>query len=79
MAGAFGTQISPTMAVARYDANGWSSPALEPTAPLSLHPASHVLHYSSSCFEGMKAYRHADGSVHVFRLDRHCERGHQLG
>lgn len=74
MAGAFGTQISPKMAVARFGADGWSSPALEKTAPLSLHPASHVLHYSSTCFEGMKAYRHGDGSVHVFRLNRHCAR-----
>ncbi len=74
MAGAFGTQISRTMAVARYDAGGWSTPALEKTAPLALDPAAHVLHYSSSCFEGLKAYRHDDGSVHAFRLDRHCAR-----
>jgi branched-chain amino acid aminotransferase len=39
-----------------------------------LSPAAHVLHYSSTCFEGFKAYRWADGSINVFRLDRHVAR-----
>jgi branched-chain amino acid aminotransferase len=42
-----------------------------------MHPAAHVLHYSSTCFEGFKAYKWSDGSVHVFRLDRHIERMRQ--
>ena len=41
---------------------------------MSLHPAAHALHYCSSCFEGFKAYRRADGGTHVFRLERHIER-----
>jgi branched-chain amino acid aminotransferase len=36
-----------------------------------------VLHYSSTCFEGFKAYRRADGSIHVFRMDRHIQRMRQ--
>ncbi len=32
------------------------------------------LHYASTCFEGFKAFRRADGSVHIFRMDRHIER-----
>jgi branched-chain amino acid aminotransferase len=36
-----------------------------------------VLHYASSCFEGFKAFRRADGSVHVFRMDRHVQRMRQ--
>ena len=48
-----------------------------PIAPLSMHPAAHVLHYASTCFEGFKAYRWADGSIHVFRMDRHIERMRQ--
>lgn len=47
---------------------------MQPSESLSLHPASHVLHYSSSCFEGLKAYRRADGGVHIFRLDMHIQR-----
>jgi branched-chain amino acid aminotransferase len=45
-----------------------------PVGPLDIHPAAHVLHYASTCFEGFKAYRWADGSVNVFRMDRHIER-----
>lgn len=71
---AFGTSFTKTMAVASYGAAGWSRLEWRPLGPLSLHPAAHVLHYASACFEGLKAYRHADGSVHVFRLDRHVAR-----
>jgi len=47
---------------------------MKPVAPIELSPAAHVLHYASTCFEGFKAFRHADGSVHVFRMDRHIQR-----
>jgi branched-chain amino acid aminotransferase len=46
-------------------------------APIELSPAAHVLHYASTCFEGFKAFRHADGSIHVFRMDRHIQRMRQ--
>jgi branched-chain amino acid aminotransferase len=36
-----------------------------------------VLHYASTCFEGFKAFRRADGSVHIFRMDRHIQRMRQ--
>jgi branched-chain amino acid aminotransferase len=71
---AFGTVLAPTMAVATFRNGVWSPFELQPVAPITLHPAAHVLHYSSTCFEGFKAYKWADGSVHVFRLDRHIER-----
>jgi branched-chain amino acid aminotransferase len=45
-----------------------------PVGTLDIHPAAHVLHYASTCFEGFKAYRWADGSINVFRMDRHIER-----
>lgn len=41
---------------------------------ISMHPGSHVLHYSSTCFEGLKAFRHEDGSIKVFRIDRNVQR-----
>ena len=47
---------------------------LVPVAPIPMHPSAHVLHYASTCFEGFKAYRYADGSIHVFRMDRHMAR-----
>jgi branched-chain amino acid aminotransferase len=50
---------------------------MRPMGPIPMHPGAHVLHYSSSCFEGFKAYRWADGSINVFRMDRHIERMRQ--
>jgi branched-chain amino acid aminotransferase len=70
----FGSILTDFMAVAHYRDGAWGPHTLQPVAPLPLHPASHVLHYGSSCFEGFKAYRKDDGSVHVFRMDRHIER-----
>jgi branched-chain amino acid aminotransferase len=35
------------------------------------------LHYGSACFEGLKAYRQANGQVHLFRVDKHVERMRQ--
>ncbi|ANB14595.1 branched-chain-amino-acid transaminase BAT1 [Sugiyamaella lignohabitans] len=47
---------------------GWGTPSLHPYGPLSLDPASSVLHYATTCFEGMKAYRSFDGKkVTLFR------------
>ncbi|MBN9214445.1 MAG: branched chain amino acid aminotransferase [Microbacterium sp. SCN 70-200] len=46
---------------------GWHRPRVQPYGPLSLDPAAAVLHYGQEIFEGIKAYRHADGSIHTFR------------
>ena len=46
---------------------GWHDAALVPYGPLSMDPASQVLHYAQEIFEGMKAYQRADGSVVAFR------------
>jgi len=73
----FGTVLTDHMSVAHFKDARWSEPQLTPTAPIPMHPAAHVLHYSSTCFEGFKAYRWRDGSVHVFRMDRHIERMRQ--
>jgi branched-chain amino acid aminotransferase len=45
----------------------WHDARVEPYAPLSLSPAAAVLHYAQEIFEGLKAYRHADGSIWTFR------------
>jgi branched-chain amino acid aminotransferase len=70
----FGSVFTDLMAVATYRDGAWSEFELTPMSALSLHPGAHALHYCSSCFEGFKAYRRADGGTHVFRLDRHVER-----
>jgi len=46
---------------------GWHDAAVVPYGPISLDPAAAVLHYAQEIFEGLKAYRHADGSVWAFR------------
>jgi len=65
------------MAVARYQGGAWSSTEVIPVAPIEISPAAHALHYASTCFEGFKAFRRADGSVHIFRMDRHIQRMRQ--
>lgn len=77
MATAFGTQFASTMATSRWDSTGFSTPELGPVEAIPLHPAAHVLHYASSCFEGLKAHRGSDGQVRIFRAARHVERMRQ--
>jgi branched-chain amino acid aminotransferase len=74
---AFGTLLTSHMAVATYQGGRWSPSEIKPVAPIELSPAAHVLHYASTCFEGFKAFRRADGTVHVFRMDRHIQRMRQ--
>lgn len=49
------------------DEKGWYNHRIVPFGNLSIHPASTVLHYGSEIFEGLKAYRRADGKVQLFR------------
>ena len=49
------------------EGEGWHDPRIVPFAPIAIHPASTVLHYGSEIFEGLKAYRRADGAVQLFR------------
>ena len=53
---------------------GWHRPRVQPYGPISLDPAAAVLHYAQEIFEGLKAYRHADGSIWSFRADRNATR-----
>ena len=60
---------------------GWHDARIVPFANLSIHPACTALHYGSEIFEGLKAYRRADGKVQMFRpienirrLNRSAER-----
>ena len=70
----FGSILTDVMAVADFKDGRWGAHTLRAVGPIEIHPAAHALHYGSECFEGFKAYRRADGSVHVFRMDRHIER-----
>ena len=70
----FGTVFCDHMTIARFENGRWSEAAIEPLAPLPMHPASHVFHYASTCFEGFKAYRWPDGKARIFRLRDHVAR-----
>jgi branched-chain amino acid aminotransferase len=53
---------------------GWNDATVRPYGPLQLDPATSVLHYAQEIFEGMKAYRHEDGSIWGFRPEANARR-----
>lgn len=71
----FGVVFTDHMARVSWDAeSGWHDRRVEPYGPLLMDPASAVLHYGQEVFEGLKAYRHADGSVWTFRPEANAAR-----
>jgi branched-chain amino acid aminotransferase len=71
----FGRVFTDHMAVIRYsDEKGWHDAKITARAPLSMDPASSVLHYAQEIFEGMKAYRLADGGTALFRPEANAQR-----
>lgn len=71
----FGTLFSDHMAVIRWSADrGWHSAEITARAPFSIDPAASVLHYAQEIFEGMKAYRAADGRAVLFRPEENARR-----
>ena len=64
----FGTIFTDHMFNMDYSPDkGWHNPRIEPYAPFVMEPSSMVLHYGQAIFEGLKAYRTADGGVQLFR------------
>ncbi len=64
----FGKHFTDHMFMMDYNVEkGWYDARIVPFANLSLHPAATVFHYGAEIFEGLKAYRIADGSVQLFR------------
>lgn len=53
---------------------GWHDGVLRAYGPLQLDPATAVLHYAQEIFEGLKVYRHGDGSIVTFRPDANAAR-----
>ena len=52
----------------------WHNAQVHAYGPLTLDPAASVLHYGQEIFEGLKAFRHADGSIWSFRPEANGER-----
>ena len=71
----FGNAFSDHMFTQQYDADtGWHDAAVQPFHNFTLHPAASVLHYGQEIFEGLKAYRRADGGINLFRPDQNVRR-----
>lgn len=71
----FGRHFTDHMASAVWTPEaGWHERGVGALKPFSLHPSAAVLHYAQEIFEGLKAYRHADGSVWLFRPELNARR-----
>ncbi|WP_420133894.1 branched-chain amino acid aminotransferase [Rhodopseudomonas sp.] len=71
----FGRVFTDHMALVRYEhGKGWHSAKIESRGNFPLDPATAVLHYAQEIFEGLKAYKRADGGVNLFRPDANARR-----
>ncbi len=71
----FGRVFTDHMVMIRYsEGRGWYDAQIIARGPLLLDPASAVLHYAQEIFEGLKAYRLADGRMALFRPDANARR-----
>ena len=71
----FGKVFTDHMALVRYNRErGWHDAQITARGPIALDPAAAVLHYAQEIFEGLKAYRLADGSMSLFRPDANAAR-----
>ncbi len=70
----FGHIFADHMFVADYADGEWKNFQIKPYGEIGISPAISSLHYGQSFFEGLKAYKHADGQVSVFRPDKNAIR-----
>jgi branched-chain amino acid aminotransferase len=71
----FGKYFTDHMASATWTPDaGWHDAKIVPYGPITLDPAAAVLHYAQEIFEGLKAYRHPDGSIWTFRPEANAQR-----
>jgi branched-chain amino acid aminotransferase len=71
---AFGRTFSDHMFIADYADGEWKDFRIVPYGDITVSPTISSLHYGQSFFEGIKAYKHADGKVSVFRPNKNAER-----
>ena len=71
----FGSVFTDHMFVMDYtEKDGWHNARIVPYGPISLSPAASVLHYGTEVFEGLKAYRTAEGKIQLFRPEMNAKR-----
>lgn len=71
----FGKFYTDHMFLMNYDeGEGWHNARIVPYGPIELDPAAMCLHYGQEVFEGLKAYKTADGNIQLFRPDKNMAR-----
>ena len=71
----FGKIFTDHMFMMNYtEGKGWHDARIVPYGSISLDPAAMVFHYGQEMFEGLKAYKGADGKTRLFRPDMNAKR-----
>jgi branched-chain amino acid aminotransferase len=70
----FGRKCTPNFFVTEYRRGQWQDPRIEELHDFSLHPATNVFHYAQAIFEGLKAYKHPDDKLALFRPELNARR-----
>lgn len=73
----FGTTFTDHMLICTYQQGKWGKPEIKPFQPISISPATQVLHYGQAVFEGMKAFKNEAGKVLLFRAEDNYHRFNQ--
>ena len=74
----FGKIFTDHMYIMPYNKEqGWHDPKIVPYQPITLEPSAMVFHYGQEMFEGLKAYKAADGRVLLFRPDKNIARANR--
>ena len=63
----FGKYFTDHMLEVDYEDGEWKTPEIKPYQPLLLEPSLAAIHYGQAIFEGVKAYKNADGEAYIFR------------
>ncbi len=70
----FGRVFTDHMLLMEYADGRWENPKIMPFQDIPMHPAMSAIHYGQSIFEGLKAYKHEDGRLSVFRPNMNAKR-----
>ncbi len=70
----FGRIFSDHMFSMEYAGGKWQNPAITPYGDICVKPSLSVFHYGQAVFEGIKAFYSVDGSINIFRADKHHDR-----
>lgn len=70
----FGKLRTNHMFLMNYSDGEWCNPRIVPYGPLPLMPGAMCLHYGQTLFEGIKAFKHDDGEIYIFRPDQNASR-----